>query len=110
MNEGVEIPAENRDAERGFLGRFGSGALNFHLNLDRIERGEGTQEKIGDCEPGARFEANALPDAHSGRAMMPSLFRIVVAEAGRGVDFIPVGIAIRECLPKHGEIIFHPHQ
>ncbi len=41
---------------------------------------------------------------------MPSLLRIVVAEAGRGVDFVTVGIAIRERLPKHGEIIFHPHQ
>jgi hypothetical protein len=58
----------------------------------------------------AELDAHTLPDAHAGRAVVPTLLGIVVAKTGGGVDFVPIGVPIGERLAEHGEIILHSHE
>ena len=110
VDAGLEVAAEDRDAQDRLLRGEGARVLHLGMNLDGVQRGKRAQKQIRDREAGAGLKTHTLPDAHAGRAMVPPLLGIVVAEAGCGVDFIAIRITIRKSLAEHGEIVLHTHE
>ncbi len=97
----LEVASEDGDLE-GDGGGLGFSAHHVHADLRVSLEVERQHREVADEPARARLEAYRLVDPHRGRAVVPPLFRVVVAGTGRRVDLLAVA--------ERRRVVFHLHE